>query len=141
MTRAAWRVWQRIELTVFAAALAVVLALIGSVLLYGEVARAQTPGDVLPVHITTYSATGNPTYSGQMPYEGSAGCSADIPLFSVFALPDGRTVVCNDRGADSFMSPHLDVYCNASPSVCAASVPGAGNWTIPQPVTVITWGG
>lgn len=50
------------------------------------------------VRLTVYLPTGDRTYSGVWPYWGSAACSWNYPLGTVFLLPDGHTVVCEDRG-------------------------------------------
>lgn len=97
---------------------------------------ASAGGREAGVDVTWYGATGNPTASGQWPYEGSAGCSADIPLGSVIALPDGETVTCNDRGADGFLAPHADVYCDEGYAACQAQYGGMG-----RGAEVICWGG
>lgn len=50
------------------------------------------------VRVTYYYATGNPTASGWYPYAGSAACSFNFPMGTTLAFPDGRVVVCLDRG-------------------------------------------
>jgi 3D (Asp-Asp-Asp) domain-containing protein len=60
--------------------------------------------------ITYYYPTGNPTYSGQWPYWGSAAASWNIPLGSIVELPDGHVVVITDRGRLGWGN-WIDVYC------------------------------
>ena len=88
------------------------------------------------VHVTFYMATGNPTASGEWPHDGTAGCSADFALGTVFVLPDGRAVRCDDRGYDEAMRPHVDLYCAYDYATCIAMDPWAANWTVPVPVMV-----
>jgi hypothetical protein len=95
---------------------------------------------VLLVAVTFYQPTGNPTITGDWPRAGTAGCSADIPLGTVLAFEDGRTVVCDDRGDDGFMAPHVDVFCAGSFEDCLDAIPAAGDWHERQPATVLRWG-
>jgi hypothetical protein len=96
----------------------------------------------LAVHVTWYGPTGNPTSSGEWPYDGSAGCSSDLPLGTVLELPDGRTVRCNDRGEDVGIPNHIDVFCADGYAACTNAIEGAyGTWLRPTPATVLRWGG
>ncbi|MFN8534278.1 MAG: hypothetical protein U0556_12125 [Dehalococcoidia bacterium] len=74
------------------AALTLVLGLAGE----GASAPSYVPSK--PVRVTWHLPTGNATYSGIRPFIGTAACSWEIPLGSVAVFPDGRVVVCFDRG-------------------------------------------
>lgn len=51
------------------------------------------------VRVTHYEWTGSPMYNGEWPHAGAAACSWNFPLGTVIVFPDGREVVCKDRGA------------------------------------------
>ncbi len=62
----------------------------------------------LLVRVTWYGPTGFPMYSGDMPYEGAAACSWNLPLGTQIRLPDGAVVTCLDRG---YLGPnHVDLF-------------------------------
>lgn len=67
------------------------------------------------VIVTYYYPTGNPMYNGRYPFIGAAGCSWDMPLDSVVLFPDGRIVVCMDRGMLG-SSGHVDIFA-ATPAM------------------------
>lgn len=50
------------------------------------------------VTITYYHWTGNRMANGEYPFIGAAACSTDIRMGTVVLFPDGRVVVCSDRG-------------------------------------------
>jgi hypothetical protein len=59
--------------------------------------RLPGPGWATRVRLTYYTLTGT-TYGGGRPYVGSTACSWNFRLGTRFVLPDGETVICNDRG-------------------------------------------
>jgi hypothetical protein len=63
-----------------------------------EVADDHVRGYLLRVRLTYYTYNSGVTYSGQKTYIGSAACSWNIPLGARVRLPNGPTLVCNDRG-------------------------------------------
>lgn len=59
--------------------------------------RMPATGWVAAVRLTYYTLAGT-TYGGGHPYVGSTACSWNFRIGTRFVLPDGETVVCNDRG-------------------------------------------
>lgn len=50
------------------------------------------------VRVTYHLPTGRLTFSGTRSFVGTAACSWELPLGTVVVFPDGRPVVCVDRG-------------------------------------------
>lgn len=89
---------KRIALATAAAAALVAVSQVTAARDYTVVAR-----------ITRYVDTGM-TYGGTWTTLGrTAGCSWDIPLFSVVVMSDGRAFVCEDRGVDDGVE-RVDLY-------------------------------
>lgn len=121
------------------------LTAVAGLSLMSGVVKPIAPAEGSPLEVwagvTFYEPTGNVTYSGEWPYEGSAGCSWDIPLYSILQLDDGRVVRCIDRGDDGFMGTHIDVFCSHGYSACMQEIAGAyGSWQNRHHVTVLSWG-
>jgi hypothetical protein len=102
----------------------------------------QPPADAttaLTARVTTYIESGV-TYSGEWTYVGGAACSWNFPLGSIFALPDGTQVRCNDRGLlyhdPSVEDGWIDIY---APSWEYARWLWA-QWSPRTTVTVVQWG-
>jgi len=79
---------------------------------------------VAPVHaegerqeflrVTWYSLPGRMA-DGAMVHEGAAACSNWIPMGTVLEFPDGRQVVCHDRGrGDWYWRGWVDVWGDPS---------------------------
>jgi hypothetical protein len=89
------------------------------------------------LRVTFYTLPGRMA-SGALVHEGAAACSAWIPFGTILELPDGRQVVCEDRGhGDWYWAGWLDVW---SPSSSAgrrdvSTAYGDYAW-----VNVIQWG-
>lgn len=50
------------------------------------------------VRVSFYLWTGNVMANGEWPHEGAAACSWDLSMYTRIRFPDGRVVVCKDRG-------------------------------------------
>lgn len=68
------------------------------------------------VRVTWYAEPGRMA-DGNVVREGAAACSAWMPFGTVLEFPDGRQVVCEDRGhGDWYWHGWIDVYGDSSVS-------------------------
>lgn len=65
---------------------------------YLAIASAEPQYMERRLDLTWYLPTGNRNYSGEWPASGSAACSWNFPIGTVFVLPQGHVYRCDDRG-------------------------------------------
>ena len=69
----------------------------------------QCQAEWVAAELTAYTHTGNPTASGEWPYEGGVACNF-VPLGTVIVI-DGNRYVVNDRsGAPGIIDIFMDSY-------------------------------
>lgn len=85
---------------------------------------------MLTMRVTSYTWTGAPMASGYWPRPGVAACSDRFAFGTVFVLPDGREVVCWDRGHGDHYWPGvwLDIYVTSDAEVINNTY-RYGDWT------------
>lgn len=112
------------------AAVLVVVLLIAGIVLAGT-AHAEEGTRQEFVRVTYYTLPGRMA-DGNLVHEGAAACSRWIPMGTVLEFPDGRQVVCQDRGhGDWYWRGWVDVYGDSSVN----RVYGDYTW-----VLVLRWG-
>lgn len=135
MTRVALRALLYAALLLFASALTVFFGMIAN----AQTAHAIEIGEATEVRVTFYTPTGNRMASGTYPFVGAAACSKNFPFGTILELPDGRTVLCLDRGdGDRHWPNHwIDVFVPTYRAGLAEVEAVYGVWT---EVVVLRWG-
>lgn len=118
-------------------ALSAFLWLMVGVLILGTVHAEEVTPRQEYVRVTFYDLPGRMA-DGQMVHDGAAACSAWLPMGTVLEFPDGRQVVCQDRGhGDWYWRGWVDVW---TPNYAAGVVGVERAYGLYSWVSIVRWG-